>query len=509
MALQAIKEVRFSGSLCRLSPPNSPSKRSAPSSRGGSKLLAALDAMAAPERSAGTLAHTGAHKKLLDAPAPAHPYFSGKGRHGLKPASDFPSRPKRPSKPNKGPVVSTISGAISELLVEHNSKVHAKSKDAMLPLYSYKTYIPEPVVVYTRHEEEADELVQVLKSPLGFDMEWRVMWGQNKHTMQRRTALVQLSDERMILLIQVSAMQRKSVALPFEHVWIFLYRVPAKTQDDGEKLFRDYGILAANLVELGAFAHCADPIFKSMYNRNVVSLARMVEHYTETTLDKGEVRISNWENAPLSEEQITCTLPTPVLCYVNAHHKATMADSANDAHCAFVVYRRLREIADKHGRTLTPETYACRISGIRPAKPASTAAAPGSGSAVSKTSSMASATPTALSSHQNGPHAGPSWGRSVAYATGIDNVPAPPRPQHLRAYNLWHHYELPLHEICELLRSKENPLARSTVISYVVWALRADPALPFSMERLKALVQEETGSWTRHKDWMLRVGSHS
>jgi hypothetical protein len=39
--------------------------------------------------------------------------------------------------------------------------------------------------------------------PIGFDMEWRVTF----RGPERRTALVQLCDERMILLIQVSAMK--------------------------------------------------------------------------------------------------------------------------------------------------------------------------------------------------------------------------------------------------------------------------------------------------------------
>ena len=39
--------------------------------------------------------------------------------------------------------------------------------------------------------------------------------------------------------------------------------------------------------------------------------------------------------------------------------------------------------------------------------------------------------------------------------------------------------------------------------SYVVRALQADASLPFSMERLKAFVQLEAGSWRRHRDWIL------
>ena len=78
------------------------------------------------------------------------------------------------------------------------------------------------------------------------------------------------------------------------------------TPDDGEKLYRDYGILASNLVELGAFAHRADATFARKYTRSIVALAKVVAHYTGKTLDKGKVRSSNWEAVPLSGEQITC-----------------------------------------------------------------------------------------------------------------------------------------------------------------------------------------------------------
>jgi len=41
--------------------------------------------------------------------------------------------------------------------------------------------------------------------PLGFDLEWRVMWQAG--APERRTALVQLCDTRTVLLIQVSSMK--------------------------------------------------------------------------------------------------------------------------------------------------------------------------------------------------------------------------------------------------------------------------------------------------------------
>lgn len=90
--------------------------------------------------------------------------------------------------------------------------------------------------------------------------------------------------------------------------------------DDGEKLFRDFGILPGNLVELGAFAARADPAFKLVYRRSIVSLARMVEMYMHKALDKGKVRTGNWENVPLTQEQITCTWTVLLVMRISAYH---------------------------------------------------------------------------------------------------------------------------------------------------------------------------------------------
>jgi len=50
-------------------------------------------------------------------------------------------------------------------------------------------------------------LIMYFVRPLGFDMEWRVNF--HARAPERRTALVQLSDERIILLVQISAMRSK------------------------------------------------------------------------------------------------------------------------------------------------------------------------------------------------------------------------------------------------------------------------------------------------------------
>ena len=72
------------------------------------------------------------------------------------------------------------------------------------------------------------------------------------------------------------------------------------------KLFRDYGILSSNLVELGALACQVDADFESAFRRPIVALAKVVSYCLHKTLDKGPVRTSDWSK-DLTREQMKCT----------------------------------------------------------------------------------------------------------------------------------------------------------------------------------------------------------
>ncbi len=72
------------------------------------------------------------------------------------------------------------------------------------------------------------------------------------------------------------------------------------------KLFRDYGILASNLVELGALACQVDESFASTFNRPIVALAKVVSYCLHKTLDKGAERRSDWSK-DLTRAQMKCT----------------------------------------------------------------------------------------------------------------------------------------------------------------------------------------------------------
>ncbi|KAH0831103.1 ribonuclease H-like protein [Lanmaoa asiatica] len=334
----------------------------------------------------------------------------------------------------------------------------------LLPVYSFMEYKNAPAVVYTKSESEANSLVETLKGPLGLDLEWRVMW--HPGAQERRTALVQLCDHHTILLIQ-EVIESADIV-----------KTGANILNDGEKLLRDFGIRAKGLVELGAFATKADVKFSSVYNREIVSLAKMVAMYLGRTLLKGKVRTSNWE-ADLTHKMIECEggLVTPFtmsLTYVTLPPFGTQTPQTT-CHCALMVYDKLQEIAAQAGETLDMSTYSCQVNPRSlKLKDASVPTLPQSIDAFTK------------------PH--------------VPNycIPEPPRPQQLRAYKLWQVDKMPLDEMCMKLRigARVEPLKESTVISYVIGALQADPRLPFDMDELKALVVMEAGSWQRHRQWI-------
>ncbi|KIK44728.1 hypothetical protein CY34DRAFT_39080, partial [Suillus luteus UH-Slu-Lm8-n1] len=308
-----------------------------------------------------------------------------------------------------------------------------------LPNYSYANYCtPPPAVVYTRCEDEANKLVQSLESPLGFDLEWRVLW--NSGAQERRTALVQLCDKSNILLIH-EVIESPSII-----------KTGANIHNDGEKLYRDFGITARGLVELGALAHVADDNFSSIYKRRVVSLAKMTTLYLECNLVKSKERTSNWE-ANLNDKMVQY--------------------AANDVHVGLMVHLKLLELAKAGNKELDPTKY---ISSVDP---------------LSQRADSIKVIASHTSLESNAPNI-PSL------------APMPLPPQYMRAYNLWHHRNTPLDKMCDILKTggRVEPLKESTVISYVVGAIRADTSLPFDMSKLLELVKMEAGSWSRHREWL-------
>lgn len=453
-----------------------------------SKFLAALDAemetltleVALPSNvSMGKPASKGSTQKIsikpkptpistmLTEPKPIHPMFIKEAT----PRRDESTKATQPllksrvkTSKSKGQNKASSSATVSNESFEVPSM--AQLEDPQF-LYAYDDYKPRPIVHYIRTVAEADEKVQILQGPLGFDLEWVMNFRKGSAPTSRSTALLQLSDTKNILLIQLSAMNKEfppKVKELLENPNIV--KTGANIRNDGHKLVNDFGVFPENLVELGAFALQADPKFSSFSKRPITALSKMVDRYTGKILDKGKVRTSNWETNPLSASQ--------------------QLYAANDAHCAVTVYNKLVSIAAKNMIDLTDSSkfssflWQDFLAGkLFKSKPMVISRAASSASSSSKKSSGSTC---------------PTW---------EDVIPGSPKNQHMRAYNCWHHHHMALDDICAALRAKDNPLQRSTVISYVVRAIQADPSLPFSVERLRDLILLESYSWKRHQEWLM------
>ncbi|KAG6875799.1 hypothetical protein C0992_002227 [Termitomyces sp. T32_za158] len=205
---------------------------------------------------------------------------------------------------------------------------------ANLPAYSYKDYTdPKPYVAYTRDAEEADDLIAALKpGPVAYDMEWCFSFFARKLKV-RKTAVIQIADSAgLVVIVHLSEMSRFPNALRVLLENPAIPKLGANIMADGKKLFRDYGVLAKNLLELAALAVAWDP--GHTITRKVTSLAKLTETYCGKALGKGAERTSNWEVPELDELQKDY--------------------AANDVHCTMEIYKRLSLLAAPRALDIPP-----------------------------------------------------------------------------------------------------------------------------------------------------------
>ncbi|KAG9044589.1 hypothetical protein FS837_007876, partial [Tulasnella sp. UAMH 9824] len=186
----------------------------------------------------------------------------------------------------------------------------------------------EPARWYITSPEEADEALAGLKGPVGFDMEWVVIFRRN--VIPRKTALIQIADRTKIMLFHVSRMSE----FPSKLLEVIedpdIIKTGVNISGDARKLFKDWGVQAQGIVELAMLAWEVDR--QTMQSHGLKSgwtnLANMVSMYLGRVLPKGAERTSNWEQ-PLDELQ--------------------MEYAANDAHCGLAIYKKLQAKAEAAG----------------------------------------------------------------------------------------------------------------------------------------------------------------
>lgn len=142
-----------------------------------------------------------------------------------------------------------------------------------------------------------------------------------------------------------------------------------------------------------------------------------------------------------------------------------------------MVYKRLLAVAGERKRVLDPAKYTSRVSREQTQIQAfigTTSAGSTAPTSLNTTAPPSTSVPPSTSaaepSHESSKAKAKTSQRArpLSYATFVYDIEAAgPRPQEIRAYNLWHHKQMALDDICAALRSKENPLAQGTVMC--VW----------------------------------------
>ncbi|KAF8207254.1 ribonuclease H-like domain-containing protein [Mycena galopus ATCC 62051] len=422
-----------------------------------SRLLAALDAMSFPD--------------IVDAPKlrPTPPFFAP--AIGIAPiprapplktkAASVPATARKSSLQRITPktAIPPPAAAVLEATAEPSTSTPAVD----LPVYSYKTLSPAPTMRFARDEADAERWIAELdqKGPLSVDFEWVVVYRKNG---TRPISLVQVADAKSIVVIQLrtstSAMARFPLGLQRLLEDPEVPKAGANILADAKKLFKDYGVMMAGLVELGALARQADPpsLDAKVWGpgRKLVALAKLVERYLQKRLRKeDDVRMSNWEDPALEKNE------------------RQIEYAANDAYCGLQVYNALVALAKANDIPLEPLRTATCIHHASLAPP---------------------------------PH-------SQAPKDVVPNLVLTPdmeaagvAAQHLRAYRHWALAHRDVDTMCTELAIRGPSLARGTVVSYVVSAVRLWPALSYDLGRLRLLIQMDLKSWERHYEWLAAVG---
>ncbi|KAH7101842.1 ribonuclease H-like protein [Auriculariales sp. MPI-PUGE-AT-0066] len=355
-----------------------------------------------------------------------------------------------------------------------------KLEHLRLPLYTAKdtikgTVLSNPEVVYSQDADMINELVTRLVGPLGLDLEWRPCFRAGEK--ENKVATIQICDATTVIVAQIAGMTKIPSQLKTVLETPDIIKCGLAISGDGSKLLRDWDVAPKALLDLGQMAIQADsnaPLRPS--------LQFLVGKYLQRNLDKGKVRTSNWERK-LTQAQIDY--------------------AANDAFCGLQVYYVLKSIASASFRTLTPSRYtfdtdrsseSSDTPSLTTTSTPPVAAAPSSRGAVSSVKGKAPGkTPTFVF--------GTTTEDDIIDLTtpspSPTSKPGSTKPTYAIpvASRLWHITGMGLDQMCGLLRTPINPLKRTTVIGYVVEAIRIDPSLPYRRDALSELINTEP--WTQ------------
>ena len=132
----------------------------------------------------------------------------------------------------------------------------------------------------------------------GFDMEWKVTY--EKGSTQRKTALIQICKGDRCALFHLFAMNNTLPKCLQKYLQdTSQVKVGLNIKGDAMKIHRDFGIKMSSFIDLGKLAQ------KALQQNLKFSLADLTMRFLGSYLSKDQnVRTGDWEQVPLSQEQI-------------------------------------------------------------------------------------------------------------------------------------------------------------------------------------------------------------
>ncbi|KAG0074651.1 hypothetical protein BGZ90_010594 [Linnemannia elongata] len=170
-----------------------------------------------------------------------------------------------------------------------------------LPFLDFRTNDSREVM-YTKCDIEADQWLNSNPSKMwALDAEWKAFGVFGK---QAKMALIQLGDDRTVYLFHVIHMKRFPEALARILQDKSILKVGINIRNDATKMFKDWGVGCASLVELGALSIQVQDDLSTQ--RKVRSMERLSRELLQHAVEKVPLtRMGNWESKNLSANQLS------------------------------------------------------------------------------------------------------------------------------------------------------------------------------------------------------------
>ncbi|KAM0746740.1 hypothetical protein T439DRAFT_350375 [Meredithblackwellia eburnea MCA 4105] len=304
-----------------------------------------------------------------------------------------------------------------------------------------------PHLIYTSKEDVVERALKDMKGPLGFDLEWPPSF---KRGTENKTALVQVCDEKTILLAHVSQMKSFPTALKELIEDPSRIKLGVQIAGDASKLRRDFSFTPRGIVELSSVARRVDAPRWAGRTYSLIGLQTLCATYLERYLPKEKnIRMGRWDRE-LDERQ--------------------KYYAANDVYSSLQIFLQLQSQADPEYDIIGLVDQKLPFF-VRPQQ-----------SVVPPSTSSSTRPPAA-------PRVGPGpfdqiLSTSIPYDGEVQPKLGPPTARQLEAYDLYHTQGLPLNVAAEKMSSETKAIKSITVVWNTISCLQRDPSLPFDAQKL-------------------------